>query len=67
MTASLHPDLQRQLIVGTDLAAEVEQAARYLSELMQEIHGGDWHINVNHEVCFAMVSRDSSETKGTAT
>lgn len=66
MTASLHPDLQLQLIVGTDLAAEVEQAARYLSELLKEIHGGDWRINVNHESCFVLVSRDFSETKGTA-
>jgi len=64
MRQALHPDLQRQLIGGADLLAEAEIAARYLSGIMQEIHGGDWRINVNHENCFAMVARDFSDKKG---
>lgn len=62
----LHPDLQRQLVGGADLLAEVDQVANYLADLMREIHGGDWDISVNHEACFVMVSRDFSETKGAA-
>lgn len=64
MNQPLHPDLQRQLIGGADLLAEAEQAARYLSDLMQEIHGGDWRISVNHENCFAIVARDFSDNTG---
>ncbi|WP_313611008.1 hypothetical protein [Rhizobium sp.] len=66
MKASLHPDLKRQLIGGADLLAEVEQVANYLADLMQEIHGGDWRISVNHENCFAMVARDFSDDTGAA-
>lgn len=66
MKQALHPDLQRQLIGGADLLAEAENAARYLSGIMQEIHGGDWSISVNHETCFAIVARDFSDKKGAA-
>ncbi|KRA58996.1 hypothetical protein [Rhizobium sp. Root651] len=66
MNQSLHPDLERQLIGGADLLREAKNAAQYLSVIMQEIHGGEWDISVNHENCFVLVARDFSDRKGAA-
>lgn len=67
MSQTLHPDLQRQLIGGADLLAEVEQVANYLADLMREIHGDHWSVNIDHDAgCFVSVARDFSDNTGAA-
>lgn len=58
---TLHPSIKRQLVGRNDLLSDIEKVAAYLSELMQEAHGGDWSISINHEHCFVTVARDFSE------
>jgi len=65
MNQPIHPDLERQLIGGSDLLSEAKNAARHLSGIMQQIHGGEWDISVNHDNCFVLVARDFSDRKGT--
>lgn len=38
--------------------SEIEAAAEYLADLMRAAHGGAWSININHNTCFVVVSRD---------
>lgn len=58
---TLHPSIKRQLVGRNDLLTDIEKEAAYLSELMQEAHGGDWSISVNREHCFVTVARNFSE------
>lgn len=57
----LHPSLKRQLVGRNDLLTDIEKVAAYLSDFMQEVHGGDWSISINHDHCFVTVARDFSE------
>lgn len=38
--------------------SEIEAAAEYLADLLRTAHGGAWNININHNTCFVVVSRD---------
>lgn len=43
---------------GEAAAAEVQQVADYLAELMREIHGYNWNILIDHQVRFIMISAE---------
>lgn len=56
---TLHPALERQLLCGADLLREVEQVANYLADLMRQIHGDDWSVDIDHDAgCFVSVARN---------
>lgn len=40
-------------------ASEIEAAAEYLADLMRAAHGGTWRIDIDHDICFVLVSRRS--------
>ncbi|CVI14862.1 hypothetical protein AGR1A_Cc20123 [Agrobacterium fabacearum CFBP 5771] len=54
---AIHPDISRQLNGGKDLISEVDRLAGELANLMQEIHGRTWRIQIEHsdDVAFVMV------------
>ncbi|WP_320194996.1 hypothetical protein RMR10_012085 [Agrobacterium rosae] len=58
MAVTLHPAIQRQLVGGKDLLADIERVSAYLAELMREVHGDSWSVSVNHDGCFVMIARD---------
>lgn len=41
---------------AAELKARIETAARELAGTMQELHGGDWSISINHESCVVMIA-----------
>ncbi len=41
-----------------DAVPEIEAAAAYLADLMRSAHGGAWSIDINHNTCFVVVSRN---------
>lgn len=41
---------------AAELKARIETAARELAGAMQELHGGDWSISINHESCVVMIA-----------
>lgn len=54
----MHPTLIKAAASGKSLAAEVEQTARYLADLMVMIHGGDWSVDIHHDVQFISIARN---------
>jgi hypothetical protein len=46
---ALPPCLQKLALTGRNAADEVQAVASYLAELMRDIHGGDWRIQIEHE------------------
>lgn len=63
MASTLHPNITRQLLGDRDLLSEIDQTVKQLAALMAEMHGGPWKIGVNHDHCFAIVSRDFSDPR----
>lgn len=55
MASTLHPDIQRQLVGSEDILARVERAANDLADLMQEIHGKTWRVQIEHEEHVALI------------
>lgn len=60
----MHPTLNKAATAGKAAAAEVEQVTNYLAELMAEIHGGAWHIMIDHEVQLIAISRNFPSSHG---
>lgn len=55
MSTVLPPDITKQLDGGKDLLAKVERAAHDLADLMQEIHGKTWRVQIEHEENVALI------------
>lgn len=54
----LPQSLLSQRATGEAAAAEVQQVADYLAELMRGIHGYEWRILIDHQVRFIMIAAD---------
>lgn len=63
---AIHPSLVRATIGAMAEEAEVRIAAQYLAEVMRDIHGGNWKIDICHEHQFIMIvnrARDNDPVK----
>lgn len=45
----MHSSLVKATASGMVAAAEIDQVADYLAELMADIHNGDWRVSVRHD------------------
>ncbi|WP_131815369.1 hypothetical protein [Rhizobium altiplani] len=43
-----------------DPLKRVDQAAQLLANCLEDLHGGSWSVQINHETMFVAVSRDFS-------
>jgi len=53
--AKLHPSITAQFANAEIRAVQVEAVANHLASLMKEIHGGNWRVQIDHEVGLVMV------------
>ncbi len=55
------PGLPQSLLsscaAGEAAAAEIQQVADYLAELMREFHGCKYSIQIDHQVQFILIAR----------
>ncbi|RWJ00173.1 hypothetical protein [Mesorhizobium sp.] len=40
------------------IAKRICRDARSIAEVMSEIHGGEWSVDIDHDDCFVLISRD---------
>lgn len=53
-----HPSFTKATLAGAAVVAEIQATAVHLEQLMRNIHGGRWSIDISHEACFVSVARD---------
>jgi hypothetical protein len=54
----VHSSFVNAKLAAAAVIAEVEATAAHLEQLMRNIHGGLWSIDIDHETCFVSVARD---------
>ena len=65
MTTSLHSDILKQFSQADTAIEEVRAAAEYLMELMRNIHGGAWRVQIDHDVeLIVIVRRPAQKAEG---
>lgn len=67
MLKSLPASISRAVVSGVGKHAEAQAAADHLAAIMTAIHGGEWHVSINHPRMVAMiwqVSDRSVEDRG---
>lgn len=52
----LPPSLSSQVSTGKVAADEVKQVADYLAELLRDIHGGTFRVDVDHQARYVMIA-----------
>ncbi len=57
MTTSLHSDILKQFSQADTAIEEVRAAAEYLMDLMRNIHGGTWRVQIDHQVGLIVIVR----------
>lgn len=59
--SAIHPALIKASLAANAAEAEVQQVAHYLAELLRDIHGGNWRVNINHSSLFVCIAYDFSD------
>jgi len=54
--SALPPSITKALAPTNDLAAEVEYRARQLVEAMRAVHGGEWRVQIDHDLHLVIVA-----------
>lgn len=52
-----HPSFTKAALAGAAVVAEIEATAAHLEQLMRDIHGGHWRIDIDHTAGFVLVVR----------
>ena len=65
MKTALHSDISKQFSQAASAIEEVRAVAEYLAELMRGIHGGDWRIQIDHDIEFIFIlPRPDQQSRG---
>lgn len=40
------------------ISKRIYTETRSIAEVMREIHGGEWSVEIDHDDCFVLISRD---------
>lgn len=61
----MHPTLTKAAASADGAKKRIERVADLLAKLMQEMHGGDWRFEINHEVEteFILITQQSGDER----
>lgn len=62
MTATFTKDI----LAARAAEAEVRMAAEYLADAMKRFHGGDWRIDISHEVGYVLICDRTPDKRAAA-
>lgn len=63
-TKTLPTSLTVQFANADIRMVQIEAVAKHLAILMEEVHGGSWRVQIDHENEFLMVAKRPDRNKG---
>lgn len=55
-SSKLHPMIASQVANAGIRLIQIEAVAKHLSDLMKDVHGGEWRVQIEHQHNFIMVA-----------